>query len=214
MASLVNRTGTMRRFSSINNRRRLATAGAVGLVVAAISPGRARAAADSWVGNSTNSPNNNWSDGTNWLAGTAPASGDSLNFFAAGTSGTTLNDDLGAAYALSGIAFQATAGAYTVNTNNGSSISLSGNIVDSSINTQILNVPIVLAGNETLDTAYGNMVVNGVISGSGFGITKSGAGTLTLTAANTFTGGVSIGQASGGGRCDASSELWRRDAGS
>jgi CSLREA domain-containing protein len=31
-----------------------------------------------------------------------------------------------------------------------------------------------------------------VISGSGFGITKTGAGTLTLGAANTFTGGVTI----------------------
>ncbi len=39
----------------------------------------------------------------------------------------------------------------------------------------------------------GNLTVNGIISGSGFGLTKLGAGTLTLGAADTYSGDTRIG---------------------
>lgn len=55
--------------------------------------------------------------------------------------------------------------------------------------TAILNV--VLAQSGTFD-AVGTIGANAVISGVGFGITKTGAGTLTLSGANTFSGGLTL----------------------
>ena len=48
------------------------------------------------------------------------------------------------------------------------------------------------SGTSTIDAAYGNIVINSVISGAS-GIALSGSGNLTLTAANTFTGATTIG---------------------
>ncbi|MCX6245729.1 MAG: autotransporter-associated beta strand repeat-containing protein [Bacteroidetes bacterium] len=41
-------------------------------------------------------------------------------------------------------------------------------------------------------TNGGTLTVGGVISGSGFGLTKAGAGTMTLTGTNTFSGGTNL----------------------
>jgi autotransporter-associated beta strand protein len=41
-------------------------------------------------------------------------------------------------------------------------------------------------------TAASDLTVSAILSGAGFGLTKTGAGTLTLSAANTFTGPVAI----------------------
>src|SRR5579862_314922 len=66
-----------------------ALAAGVGLTLGSQAPA---ASIDTWAGN--DSINNNWSDGLDWLSTNAPASGDSLVFGAAGSSGTALNDDL------------------------------------------------------------------------------------------------------------------------
>lgn len=52
---------------------------------------------------------------------------------------------------------------------------------------------VTLTGNRNL-IVYGTapLTIGGVISGSGFGLTKSGNGTLVLTGANTFTGPLTI----------------------
>src|SRR6185503_4391911 len=69
------------------------------------------AANDTWIGNTSNQ----WSAPANWSA--LPASGDTLQFGAAGTAGTTLLDNLMtiATYNVAGITFDAAAPAYIVN---------------------------------------------------------------------------------------------------
>jgi autotransporter-associated beta strand protein len=49
----------------------------------------------------------------------------------------------------------------------------------------------VASGPFSLDTAGQNLIINGVISG-GSAITKASAGTLTLSGANTFSGGLTV----------------------
>jgi autotransporter-associated beta strand protein len=49
-----------------------------------------------------------------------------------------------------------------------------------------------MAASRTVTVNSNNLTVGGVISGSGFSLTKAGAGTLTLTAGNTYTGGTTI----------------------
>ena len=52
---------------------------------------------------------------------------------------------------------------------------------------------VALADNLTLSAASGGTVLfSGVISGSGFGITKSGNGIVTLTGANSYTGPTTV----------------------
>lgn len=56
---------------------------------------------------------------------------------------------------------------------------------------QTVKADIVLADNIELETAKGELVVSGVISGS-FGLTKKGAGSITLAANNTYTGPTTV----------------------
>ena len=158
------------------------------------------ASSDTWVGNDGSTAN--WSDSLDWLSGSAPASGDSLNFGAAGSSGTALNDDLAAGFSLGSISFLNGAAAFTFSTNNSSSIDLGTGGVASITNNStsletISNINLILNGNLTDDTAYGNEAINSVISGT-YSLLKTGSGTLTLGDANTYTGQTSIGAASTG----------------
>ena len=52
---------------------------------------------------------------------------------------------------------------------------------------------VVLGGNLLVDhSGTGNLTIDRPITGTGFGITKNGTGALTLSGANTFTGGVTL----------------------
>ncbi len=84
-----------------------------------------------------------------------------------------------------GIGFD-TSGGFTIN---GFPISLSSGVgATGGIN--VLNLPIQLASN--IDTnVVGTLYVDGAISGA-FGITKTGDGTLSLGAANSYSGGVIV----------------------
>src|SRR5262249_21991752 len=82
------------------------------------------------------------------------------------------------------------AGAFTLS---GNAITLSGNITDDSTATQTINFSIRPDAFRTISvtSAGGTPNIAGVITGSN-GIIKSGAGTLILSASNTFTGGLII----------------------
>lgn len=55
-----------------------------------------------------------------------------------------------------------------------------------------ISAPVILGGNNTWETASGvTLAVSGNISG-GFGLTKQGPGTLTLSGSNSYTGGTTV----------------------
>ena len=108
-----------------------------------------------------------------------------------GTKNLANNNNLGAGPFL-GFAFAPTAGAFTLG---GGSVTLNGDdssngdvIANYSPNTQTVNMPITVVGTgRQIEAANGNIVVGGPISGSG-GLTTAGSGTVTLAAANGYTG--------------------------
>ncbi len=51
---------------------------------------------------------------------------------------------------------------------------------------------VTLGANRTVTVTSNNLTVGGVISGSGYSLTKAGAGTLTLGGSNTYSGGTTL----------------------
>ncbi len=104
----------------------------------------------------------------------------SLTFSATATSGVNI---------LAGVGKMLTIEAAAVNGNTAGN----GITLKNSSGTQTITAPVGLASSQTWTVAAGaTLGVNGVISdfGAGNGLTLAGGGTLTLTAPNTFSGGV------------------------
>jgi autotransporter-associated beta strand protein len=158
---------------------------------------------DVWTGAGTDG---NWDTNPNWVNSAAPGlSGDGVTF--AGT--TDLAPTMDQNYAVSSVTFSNNAGSFNI-TNSGYTLTLTNgsSVTDNSTNAQTLNVPVVLtapatvtaaAGTLTLAgtidnggslltvTGTGNTILSGDVSDNG-GLTKSGNGSLTLAATNTYVG--------------------------
>ena len=173
-----------------------ATMDEAAIYTTALSPARVTAHYDAlngietWVGNAAA----DFATAANWTPA-ALASGDSLIFGTAGTQGTALNNNE-TGFTFSGIAFGATASAYTIG---GNSFTLAGSIANNSPTAQqIINTPIALAATENISDAGGGTLLGGAISGTGFGIIENisgnanNSGTVTLTNNSTYTGGTTI----------------------
>ncbi len=131
--------------------------------------------------------NNNWSTGLNWVAGVAPASGNttfvtfptaSARFAPAVDAPWTINrmDLTGAtAYAMTGSAITFAGAAPQLN-GSGAAHSLAN--------------PLTLSAALAVSNAT-NLTLSGVIGGAA-GLTKTGAGRLTLSGTSTFTGGATV----------------------
>jgi autotransporter-associated beta strand protein len=165
-----------------------------------------------------------WSGGNgNWSSGFSPAIFDSLNATFDGGGGTAVNNISSASLSNVGsLIFGASAGAYTLTANSGSSgfssatpIGIGGGITNNSGATQTINVATAFSSNASIAANAGNIAVNSdvaigtgatlavqggnstainsVISGAG-GLTKSGAGTLTFAGAtaNTLSGTTTV----------------------
>jgi len=130
---------------------------------------------------------NAWATAANW-GGTAPVNNDTIEFQSGTPTFSYLNNNI-SNLTLNGITFDSGAASYTIY---GNSFTLNGGITNNSTGTQWINNAIALASTETVNTNTGAVSLNGVISGTGFGLTKTGGGLLNLTAANTFTGAVTI----------------------
>ena len=153
------------------------------LLLAGVLNSKGATGNDTWMGNTSA----NWVD-ANWSgANNPPITGDSLFFGPAGASGTALNNN-SPATSFAGLTFNYSAAAYSIT---GSSVTLSGGIVDNSSNPETLNFPLALSATANIGvTAGGVLTLGGVISGATFGLTATGFGTLDLngSAANTYAG--------------------------
>lgn len=138
--------------------------------------------ANTWIGNGADG---NWQTAANWT--TLPTAGSALTF-AGGRQLSTNNFAVNTSFG--GLSFNSGAPAFTLS---GNAIILSGNVSNDSSNTQSINLPVALAtGAHSVTTnANGAISIGGVISGSG-NLTKAGAGTLTLPAINTYSGGTTV----------------------
>ena len=142
----------------------------------------ANAADRTWSGSGGDA---NWSTAANW-GGTAPSADDALSF--GGASRLANTNDLSGGTSFAGIAFNSGAGAFTLA---GNAITLGGNITNAASNTQTINLPLILSGTRDFNASNGQIVVNGVLSGSG-GLTKYGVQALTLSASNSYDGLTTI----------------------
>jgi autotransporter-associated beta strand protein len=130
-----------------------------------------------------------WSSSGNWTNSVPPQNGDRV-IFVAGTNQDSVVDSI---CSQAGITFYETAGSDVIcSTNGGMLILTQDGLGNYSANEQTLNLPIVLATNQIFNTDPGGLIIGGPISGNGFGLTKAGAGTLTLCASNTYSGATMI----------------------
>jgi autotransporter-associated beta strand protein len=65
-------------------------------------------------------------------------------------------------------------------------------VANNSANLQTLNVAVALTGPVSFNAAAGNLVVSGVVSDLGGGLTKAGSQTLTFSGMNTYNGPTAV----------------------
>ena len=152
-----------------------------------IASGLASATTYTWDGGGGD---NNWQTPGNWNPDVAPAAGTTSDLIFAGSTRLTASNDFTALSDFGSLSFGSGAGAFVLG---GNSITLNGNITNSSSNLQTITLATALAsGPHTVTTnASGDVTISGAVSGGG-GLLKAGAGTLTLSGGNSFTGGTTI----------------------
>lgn len=170
------------------------------LVTASLSPfgsPAAQAASINWTGTT----NSLWDTGSNWSGSLVPTSLDDLTILGPLNVAGALNVNIAAAATANSISFTNTAATTLTNTTSGANQTLTigaGGLttgtgavtIGSSTANQGINV--ALGASQTWNIGSGGLSVANAISGTGFGITKTGAGTLVLSGANTYTGATAI----------------------
>ena len=138
----------------------------------------------------------NWDDNANWAGGIFPAyNGNDLIFD--GTTGLAPVMDQN--YSVAGLAFPATAGAFTLTSSGGTSLTLPVNaaVTNNSLNIETVNIPVLLGGPVTLNAAATNLVLAQTVGETGAGagsLFTLGVGHTNAILGNaTYTGATSVG---------------------
>ncbi len=157
------------------------------------------------------------STNANWVGGTAPgrAAGTDIQF--AGAVRTTPVFDTGA-WTIRSITFNSGASSFTAGTTGGFGVTLNTggitSVANNSTSLQTINAPITLAGGaQTWSANAGDLTFGGTINNGGFGLTLTGGhnfilsgvlsgggalnindagGNVTLSGANTYSGGTTV----------------------
>jgi autotransporter-associated beta strand protein len=93
-------------------------------------------------------------------------------------------------YTVGSLTFDVTAGGFDI-TNEANTLTLTGGVTNNSANVQILGVPVVLGGVQTVDVVSNNLVFGNTISGTG-GLNVIGAGTNILVSSNSYSGTTTV----------------------
>ena len=139
-----------------------------------------------WTG-ANDSTNHNWDNPSNWTVtnsgtDTYPQAGDIANF----NSSDTVNVD--GAQAAASINFNSGASIILNQTNNGT-LSLGNGLTAATSDT--IAAPLALTGTDTVTASTGSILtISGTISGTGYGLTANGTGTLVLGSSNSYSGGT------------------------
>jgi autotransporter-associated beta strand protein len=158
-----------------------------------------------WDVSGSGSWGNNVDDYNNWtlaggvagLDGTLSAN-DTATFGSATSAPATVRLD-GANPSLSGVTFD-NANSYTLDQGSGGQLTLKGNggaaSVTDAAGSHGISAPLSLASNANVAVTNSNdtLTIVGSISGSGYGLTKSGGGVLTLSGDSTYTGATLVSQ--------------------
>lgn len=148
-----------------------------------------------------NAGGGNWSATTSWQFANPPTNGVLVGFTGAG--GSSANDL--SALGLTSLVFSNGAGAYTIS---GNPLALTNGILNSSISIETISAPLTLGAAQTFNASIGSLNISGPVTNAGFTLTvnataastnsgsisgagalvKTGAATLLLSGANTYTG--------------------------
>ena len=148
--------------------------------------------ANPFVWSGGDAPNNTWADGLNWVGGQTPVANAPVVF--AGVVETNVNME--SSYAVGGLSFSNSAGAFTItNTANTLTLAAGAVVANNSANLETLGVPMLLDGAVVLEPSAGNLQLTNAISeaiaGAGT-LTTAGSGISVLAGANTYTGNTTI----------------------
>jgi len=144
-----------------------------------------------------------WSDAANWSTTVAPTSVDDVVILGPANLAGALSIDFSAAASVNSLNITDSSSVAIVNQTSGAEQSLTlgaGGLTTGSgavtlgdiLATQRINL--ALGASQTWTVGSGGLTVSGVVSGTGYGLTKTGPGTLTLNgaASNTFNGGLTL----------------------
>ncbi len=137
------------------------------------------ASTETWSGLASN---DSWGSADNWAGSLAPGySGDTLFF----TGSTRLTPNLEANYDVAGLTFDGSADTFTIGSASGKSLTLSGPLNNSSVNSQTISAPVVLNAGANISDSGAFLTLAGPVSGAGLTVSS---GTVVLGGANSYTG--------------------------